>query len=35
MELQKTKRELADSIISGNSNLIRNLTADDLQMLLG
>ena len=35
LELQKTKRELADSIISGNNSLIRTLTADDLQMLLG
>ncbi len=35
LELQKTKRELADSIISGNSSLIRTLTADDLQLLLG
>ncbi len=35
LELQKTKRDLADSIISGNNSLIRTLTADDLQMLLG
>ena len=35
LELQKTKRELADSIISGNNSLIRTLTADDLQLLLG
>ncbi|MDP1563294.1 MAG: DEAD/DEAH box helicase [Pirellulaceae bacterium] len=34
LELQKTKRELAESIISGNNSLIRSLTADDLQQLL-
>jgi len=34
LELQKSKRDLADSIISGNNSLIRNLTADDLQLLL-
>jgi hypothetical protein len=34
LELQKTKRELAESIISGNNSLIRSLTADDLQKLL-
>lgn len=35
LELQKTKRELADSIISGKSSLIRTLTSDDLKLLLG
>ena len=34
VELQKSKRELADAIISGNNSLIRNLTAEDLQLLL-
>ena len=34
VELQKSKRELADAIISGNNSLIRSLTADDLKMLL-
>lgn len=34
MELQKSKRDLAESIISGNNSLIQNLTADDLQLLL-
>ncbi len=34
LELQKSKRELADAIITGNNSLIRNLTAEDLQLLL-
>jgi SNF2 family DNA or RNA helicase len=34
LELQKSKRALAESIIAGNNSLIRNLTADDLQLLL-
>lgn len=32
--LQKSKQELADSVISENESLIRNLTFDDLQLLL-
>lgn len=35
LELQHSKRELADAIISENNSLIRQLTADDLQLLLG
>lgn len=35
LELQASKRELAESIVSGNSSLIRNLTSEDLQLLLG
>ena len=34
LELQKSKRELADAIITGSSSVIRNLTAEDLQLLL-
>jgi SNF2 family DNA or RNA helicase len=34
LELQKTKRDLAEAIVSADGNLMRNLTADDLQMLL-
>ena len=34
LELQKTKRQLADAIISADNSLIRQLTADDLQLLL-
>ena len=34
LELQKTKRELADAIISADSNVLRSLTAEDLEMLL-
>jgi superfamily II DNA or RNA helicase len=34
LELQKSKRELADAIITGNNSLIRRLTAEDLQLLL-
>ena len=34
VELQKTKRDLADAIISADSSLLRNLTAEDLEMLL-
>ncbi|MBP87086.1 MAG: helicase SNF2 [Planctomycetaceae bacterium] len=34
VELQKSKRDLADAIITGNDSLIRRLTADDLQLLL-
>jgi len=34
LELQKTKRQLADAIISVDNSLIRQLTAEDLQLLL-
>jgi hypothetical protein len=34
LELQRTKRELADAIITGNNSLIQNLTREDLQLLL-
>jgi SNF2 family DNA or RNA helicase len=34
LELQKSKRELAEAIITGNNSLIRGLTAEDLQLLL-
>ncbi len=35
LELQKTKKELTDSIISADNSLIRTLTKEDLQLLLG
>ncbi len=34
IELQREKRELADAIISADNNVIGNLTAEDLQLLL-
>ncbi|MGE0608238.1 MAG: hypothetical protein AB7O62_14170, partial [Pirellulales bacterium] len=34
LELQGSKRQLADAIISGDNSLIRSLTADDLNLLL-
>ena len=34
VELQQSKRELADAIVSADNSLLKNLTADDLQMLL-
>jgi SNF2 family DNA or RNA helicase len=34
LELQQDKRALADAIVSADNSLIRNLTADDLQLLL-
>ena len=34
LELQKTKRDLADAIVSADNSLIRSLTAEDLQLLL-
>ena len=34
LELQATKRELADAIITADNSIIRSLTADDLQLLL-
>lgn len=35
IELQKNKRDLADAIISADESLIRSLSMDDLQVLLG
>jgi len=34
LELQKGKRELADAIVAADDSLVRNLTVDDLQLLL-
>jgi len=34
IELQREKRELADAIVSADNNVIGNLTAEDLQLLL-
>jgi superfamily II DNA or RNA helicase len=34
LELQATKRDLADAILSADNSLLRNLTAEDLQLLL-
>lgn len=34
LELQATKRELADAIINADNSLIRNLTGEDLRLLL-
>jgi superfamily II DNA or RNA helicase len=34
LELQRSKRDLADAIISEDNSLIRQLTAEDLQLLL-
>ncbi len=34
LELQKTKRDLAEAIISADGAVLRNLTAEDLKMLL-
>jgi len=34
LALQATKRELADSIISADDNLIRSITKEDLLLLL-
>ena len=34
LELQKSKKDLADAIVSANNSLIRNLTAEDLELLL-
>jgi SNF2 family DNA or RNA helicase len=35
IQLQQRKRDLADAIITADSTLMRSLTADDLQLLLG
>lgn len=34
LELQRDKRDLADAIISADNNIMRDLTSDDLQLLL-
>ena len=34
LELQNTKRELADAIINADNSLIRGLTREDLELLL-
>ncbi len=34
VELQRTKRELAESIINAENSLIRDLTREDLETLL-
>jgi len=34
LELQKAKRDLADAIISADNSVIRNLTREDLELLL-
>ena len=34
LELQSTKRELADAIINANHSVIRNITGEDLRLLL-
>ena len=34
LELQQTKRRLADAIIGADNSLIRSLTREDLELLL-
>jgi SNF2 family DNA or RNA helicase len=34
LELQQTKRDLADAIINADNSLIRNLAKEDLELLL-
>ena len=34
IELQQTKRNLAEAIISADGNVLSNLTTDDLELLL-
>jgi SNF2 family DNA or RNA helicase len=34
LQLQGEKRQLAEAIVSADENLLRTLTAEDLQMLL-
>jgi superfamily II DNA or RNA helicase len=34
LELQRSKRDLADAIVTGNNSLIQSLTREDLQLLL-
>jgi len=35
LELQKTKKDLADSIINADNSLIKTLSREDLELLLG
>lgn len=35
LQLQESKRQLADAIITADNSVLKNLTVDDLQMLLG
>lgn len=35
LKLQESKRKLADAIITADNSVLKNLTVDDLQMLLG
>ncbi|MEI6808145.1 MAG: SNF2-related protein [bacterium] len=35
LELQKSKRDLADAVINANGSVLSNLTREDLEMLLG
>jgi len=35
LELQRAKRDLADAIVGGDNGVIRTLTREDLEMLLG
>jgi SNF2 family DNA or RNA helicase len=34
LELQNTKRDLADAIVGANEGLIRDLRSEDLELLL-
>ena len=34
VELQQTKRDLADAIVRADTGLLRNLTSEDLEVLL-
>ena len=34
LELQSTKRELADAIVNADNSVLRNITSDDLKLLL-
>jgi SNF2 family DNA or RNA helicase len=34
LALQQSKRDLADAIITADNSLMRNLTRDDLELLL-
>jgi SNF2 family DNA or RNA helicase len=34
LQLQKTKRDLADAILSEDNSLIRDLKSEDLELLL-
>jgi SNF2 family DNA or RNA helicase len=35
LELQQHKRDLADAIVSADNSVMRHLTAEDLQLLIG